>query len=328
MKHELIDRYIYATVKHLPQKQRADIEEELDSLIADMLEERCGEIIPTDKDVKVVLTELGTPGELAAKYSGEEHRSLISGIYFHTYKKVLKIVLPIAAAAVALGMIISVFSDPPVNQALLVLRLIGQTIGGTMAGAFQAFAIVTFIFAVLERTKADISGDCLSTLPPVPKKQERIKPYEPIIGILLSIVATALFLGFPQVLGLWRTDGGWLQLLNVDAIRSFWYLIILWAALGIAKEIIKFIEGRVTKRLAIVTIAANLIIMGSMAVVFLSKEIANREFFTYINEAIFADGSFTLTAETTFAIFTSAVCIALLIDIISTTAKAWKSYPI
>lgn len=38
---ELIDRYIYAVTKKLPQKQREDIEKELRTLIDDMLEERC-----------------------------------------------------------------------------------------------------------------------------------------------------------------------------------------------------------------------------------------------------------------------------------------------
>lgn len=65
MEHELIERYLYAVTKQLPAKSRRDIERELRSLIGDMLEERCGEIAPTERDIRVVLTELGTPTELA-----------------------------------------------------------------------------------------------------------------------------------------------------------------------------------------------------------------------------------------------------------------------
>ncbi|MFP3155983.1 hypothetical protein LQZ18_16485 [Lachnospiraceae bacterium ZAX-1] len=46
------------------------MEKELHGLIADALEVRCGDFEPTDADMKAVLTELGTPEQLAAKYSG------------------------------------------------------------------------------------------------------------------------------------------------------------------------------------------------------------------------------------------------------------------
>ena len=37
---DMIDRYVYQVVKHLPQEQRADIEKELRGLIEDMLSAR------------------------------------------------------------------------------------------------------------------------------------------------------------------------------------------------------------------------------------------------------------------------------------------------
>ena len=67
-KNEQIERYVYAVVRQLPAKQRGDIELELKSLINDMLEERCGDVTPTERDVNVVLAELGKPSELAARY--------------------------------------------------------------------------------------------------------------------------------------------------------------------------------------------------------------------------------------------------------------------
>lgn len=64
MKNDLIERYIYAVTKRLPQKVQKDISDELRTLIDDMLAERCGELVPEEKDIRVVLTELGTPEEL------------------------------------------------------------------------------------------------------------------------------------------------------------------------------------------------------------------------------------------------------------------------
>ena len=78
MNNDLIQRYIYAVVRYLPLKSHVEVEKELESLISEMLEERCGDIAPTEKDVRIVLLELGSPEELAEKYGGDESRSLIS----------------------------------------------------------------------------------------------------------------------------------------------------------------------------------------------------------------------------------------------------------
>ena len=84
MDSELIRRYIYAVTKRLPRKSREDVAKELNTLIADMLEERCGQVLPTEKDVRVVLTELGTPAELYDQYSGEGKKCLIGPPYYAT----------------------------------------------------------------------------------------------------------------------------------------------------------------------------------------------------------------------------------------------------
>ena len=75
--NDLIERYLYAITRRLPAKQRADVAEELRTLISDMLDERCGSLPPTAKDVRVVLTELGTPGEMVRKYTSGEGECLI-----------------------------------------------------------------------------------------------------------------------------------------------------------------------------------------------------------------------------------------------------------
>jgi len=327
MKHDLIDRYIYAVVRHLPQKQRAEVELELQSLISDMLDERCGEILPADKDVRVVLTELGTPDELAAKYSGEEKKSLISGVYFITYKRVLKLVLPIVAGAVLLGTVISVLSNPSENLNLFALRLIAQPIGGIMAGVFQAFAVITFIFAALEHFKADLSGDYLSDLPMVPKQIQRIKPYEPIIGIFWSITATVLFLGFPQIMGGWF-DGVWIPVFDVALLRSLWLPIILWTVLGIAQEIVTLTEGQYTKKLAIVTLTVNAAILVCAAVVFLNRSLINPEFVRSFAE-LFPENSALISrfAGTPGVLLFVLICIGVTIESVTVAVKARRMNP-
>ncbi|MDR2957093.1 MAG: hypothetical protein LBU61_02785 [Coriobacteriales bacterium] len=324
MKHELIERYIYAVTRLLPQKIRAEVEMELDSLIADMLNERCGPILPTDKDIRVVLTELGTPEEMAAQYSGEDQKALISGAYFAIYKRVLKIVLPIVGIATPCALVIAQLLEPPSQPFFLIPLLIGQIIGGTMAGVFQGFAIITFIFAILERYKADLgNGDFFASLPMVPKKTEQIKPYEPIIGLIFSIIGVAIFLGFPQICGIYIDNNTWLPILNVVVIRSLWLPIILWAVLAIIKETMRLIEGRYTVRLMVVVIIVNVFALVCSGVVLMNTAIINPEFFAFMTNLISGDGAeiVNLLIRNSNVLMLAVICFALLLDCVVTVVK-------
>ena len=71
VKNDLIERYVYAVTKYMKADLKKDVSAELETIIQDMLEERCGDVMPTEHDIRVVLTELGTPAELASKYKSE-----------------------------------------------------------------------------------------------------------------------------------------------------------------------------------------------------------------------------------------------------------------
>ena len=326
--NDLIARYIYAVTRHLPSKTRAEVEKELDSLIADMLDERCGDMPPSNKDMKIILLELGTPEELAAKYSGEEKKSLISGTYYIAYRRILKLVLPIVAGAVALGMVISVLLNPAENPLLFTFQLLGQTVGGAIGGAWQAFAVITLIFAVLERTKADIGGmDPFASLPPVPNKSERIKPYEPILGICCSIAAAVLFLGFPHIIGVHTAGGDWTSVFDVAVLRSLWLPIILWTVLEIATESVKLMEGRNTKRLAVVTITGNGLMIVCAAVIFLGNSLINPDILPLVGGLLDDKAHEFLGAKASYisALIFCLICIALVIEAVTSAVKAWKA---
>jgi hypothetical protein len=331
MKNDWIERYIYAVTRHLPVKMRDDVTKELDSLIADMLAERCGDILPAEKDVRIVLTELGTPEELAAKYNGDEHHALISGSYFLLYKRILKIVLPIAAAGIAFASVLELCLEWDLSPDPLALfsKALGQTLAGILGGGIQAFAVITFIFAVLERKKVVFhDGDMLSHLPPVPKVKAQIKPYEPIAGMIWCVIVAVFLLGFPQVAGMWTDGTGWIPLFVPSVIRSSWFLIVLWAALGIARESVKLIEGQYTKRLAAVAVVCDILTAISAAIVFLNNKIMNPEFINHIGDW-FADagepGRVPIEIFTNFNLFfLSLVLFALILDASITTVKALK----
>ena len=58
VKNDLIDRYIYAVTKHMKSAMKKDVAAELETIIQDMLEERCEDVTPTERDIKVVLIPL------------------------------------------------------------------------------------------------------------------------------------------------------------------------------------------------------------------------------------------------------------------------------
>jgi len=328
MNHELVDRYIYAVTRRLPPKLRDDVEKELAGLIADMLEARCGVVAPTEKDVRVVLTELGAPGKLAAKYSGDEGGALISGEHFLMYKFVLKLVLPIAAAGIAFASVLSlVLNGGPESIVFAdIFAAIFQPIGSALAGLIQAFAIITFIFAVLERKKVDFSGaDFIDTLPLVPIKNERIPLWEPIAGMALCVVMALVFLAFPQVMGGWLDGAGWIPALDISVVRSFWLPIVLWAVLGIGKEVLRLIEGRYTRRLAIAASAANPVIAACAVVAFRGGRIMNPLFLDRMGDIFGETGRIAMAViENAHLIFLGVVFFALVVETVTFWVKARK----
>lgn len=327
MQNDLVVRYIYAVTRYLPQKTRSDVEKELDSLISDMLEERCSGRIPTEADIKAVLTELGTPEELAAKYSGDENKALISGAYLLLYRRIVRLVLPIAAAAIAFAGLLASFLEwnPGPGSFQFAGETLGKIIGGAFTGAFQVFGFITIIFAILERKKVSLkTEDMFSNLPPVPAGHAQIKPHEPILGIMWAILGAVLLIGFPQIIGAWFSDTGWIPVFNSEVFRTFWPLILLWAILSVAKETVTLIEGQYTFRLAVVTAIVNILNMATFPIVFLNQNLVNPDFTARIAQFFQSEG-LQLISWPILNFNVLVVCVvlfALVLDTIVTSAKA------
>lgn len=194
MKNDLIERYIYAVTKRLPQKVQKDISDELRTLIDDMLVERCGELVPEEKDIRVVLTELGTPEELYEKYNPDNKKCLIGSPYYSTYKYVLKIVMICTIFGIILANIISgIFdfskSNSIENVVSSTATFIASLITNLIISVGVAFGFVTALFAFFyhKDIKIDTTSN-LDSLPSVPKKNEKISKVDSIISIGISVI--------------------------------------------------------------------------------------------------------------------------------------------
>jgi len=285
---EMIDRYVYAVTKRLPQKQREDIEKELRSLIDDMIMERCGINPPRDKDIEIILTELGNPSKLAAKYR-DDNNYLIGPEHFDSYIFILRIVMAAVAFGIAVGKIVEFFVDPPA----LVIQAIGEFFAAIISGAFQGFAWVTIIFALSERyayhkiSGLNLNKWSVSDLPEIPQKEQRIKPSEAIVGIVFSVLFIIIFNFSSQLIGVYNFVGGKLvsitPIFSEQDLKNFLPLIIVIFCLSILKECLKLIIGKWNLTLGIATAAINIISLIFCIVLFTSPTIWNSNFVNELN---------------------------------------------
>ncbi len=320
MNQDLMERYIYAVTRRLPGKQREDVSRELRGLIDDMLIERCGGRIPEEKDLRVVLTELGSPQELYEKYDENSGKCLIGPPYYSTYSYVTKIVLIATAAGLSIASFILCIMEPT-NAFEAVLTWLSNVYNGLLS----AFAIVTFLFAFFSRKNIPLGQPFnFDDLPPVPKKRETISKWECYGGIGFGIVFTAVFLTVPQVFCVFLGDRGELiPVLDPGAVRQSWYLIVLFAACGIVREIVKLLEGRYNKPVLVSTVVMNLLSAAFAVWWLMGCELMNAEFTSSIRQLFAGDPEFIANIFANFQIFFLVVILfALVLD---TLEAVWKT---
>lgn len=319
MNHDLIERYIYAVTRRMPRKQQEDVAQELRGLIDDMLTERCGGVTPGEKDVRVVLTELGSPQELYAKYDSNGEKCLIGQPYYGSYIFVLKIVLACDALGVTVSAGIRQLLEPQIwyGAAALWLAMLWQ-------GLLSAFAVVTILFAVFYRKGVRINEPFnFDDLPPVPKKNQEISVWEPVARIVFCAIFTLVFLLAPEVLGFFCLDSGErIPVFDVDAIRSSWYVIAALAVCGITGEAVKLSERRYDGRVLWTTVVTNLISAALLCWWLWDDSLFLPAFAEKMQTLSVENANFIGTAMGNFHFFLLGIgLIALLIDTVETLIK-------
>ena len=120
----LIERYIAAVVQQLPEKERAEVAQELRSNIYDMLSDQ-----PNDAEIKEVLQLMGSPTKLAEQYR-QNPRYLISPQVYDEYIRLLKLLVPIVGIiTVIVGAVTGVFEtlQQNSNQVSRILQVMFQS---------------------------------------------------------------------------------------------------------------------------------------------------------------------------------------------------------
>src|SRR5690606_18209676 len=146
---KLVELYIREVTRRLPEKKRAEVEEELRATIAEKLP-----VDYTEQDVKKVLVKLGHPAVLASRYA-DRPMYLIGPRYYDLYLQLLKLVLPIAVTVAPIViLIVTIVSGAGEEPVITIIGdLFGRIISGIINAIVQAVFWLTLVLALVERAE-------------------------------------------------------------------------------------------------------------------------------------------------------------------------------
>src|SRR5690625_21655 len=280
---EMIDRYVYAVVKRLPTDQRKDVEQELRSLIEDMLEERNKEGNITEEHVNDVLVELGSPGKMAERYRGTK-RYVIGPEIYDLFMIVLKISLVSYIAVQTVISFIQMVMTPVeiLNIFIDFIVSIVITIPIIIGWVTLAFGIVQH-FAPDSLGKIQLEKDWSpASLPLVPDHRRQINRKEAIVGIIFYVLFIIALAFNSEYFGIWIFENDKLayviSFLNEKTFNSYFILLLIVFGFGIIKESMKFIYEKWTYSLVIFTAIANILSLIFIMFIITGDNLWNPEF--------------------------------------------------
>ncbi len=327
---KIIDRYVYTVTKRLLEKDRREVEENLRESIDDMLPDNY-----TEADVEETLVTLGNPALLAEKYRDTPH-SLIGPALYNNYLSVLKIVLIVVVCSAPLMTFLSLLTAEPVENGLnLVVTFFVQILAFIFEAAFQAFAWVTVLFAVMDRVNSPYfrwpyTGKewTLSDLDDtVPSKKNEIGKSDPIVSIIFTLLFITVFGFFPQLIGGYmKLENGWniIPLFNLDALRQYLPLLLVSAGLSLMVDILKLIYQKWNRTLAIINAAVNVFSIGVLIAFLLNRSIFNDQFHIRIAQLLETDPAVIVKTWQwgVWGIVAVAILFGMIVDSISGFRKA------
>ena len=227
----LIDRYIAEIGKHLPHKNRADIEAEIRSTLEDMLDERKQGDGPADEaTIMQLLKEYGAPRDVAATYRPPQYQYLIGPRLFPIFERVIRIVFAVVVGASLIGLGVGLaktgFTGPEFVSTL------GEWFGGLISGLIAAFGNIALVFAIIERTQAakefekEFEKESKGWDPEELKSEpdpEQIDLADHIATLIFTVLGLIVFNLYPDLFSIrYLSDGTWVTLpLLTEAFFSF-----------------------------------------------------------------------------------------------------------
>jgi len=282
---DMIQRYVHAVTRRLPENIRTEVGNELLSNLSDMLGEN-----PTDEATEKVLKELGHPRDIAVKYQPEE-RYLISPRWFSDYVRVLKIVVVILIlVGFASGVLNAVLDHAAGDVTGLIEGIIGAIFSSVFDGITSALLIVTIIFVVIEHAYRGKPTDWnVKDLPEVPKADGLvIKKTGTVAGLIAEVTFSVILIMILSVyqdrIGLYENGTKIAPFFNADAVSIFVWIFSGLLILGVITGLLKLLDGRFTTRVSILTTINDLLGLVAAIWFFTMPNLIDPAFFTALSD--------------------------------------------
>lgn len=234
---ELIERYLQAIGRALPNFQRDDILSELRSALYDALEGQ-GESQPDEAQIVAAIQRMGPPQQVAAAYY-PAGQYLVGPALYPVFRLVLAIVFTVVVGVQLLAVLASLVAA---NTAPMVLG----GLGGMINGLFVSFGIVVALFWGLQRLEVHPQAAAAPfdprSLPALETDPELVGRGQQVFNILINVVALVVLTRFVQQGGFaWPGGGG---LFQNPVIERYFPLIALTTLAGIVLDIVLLWRGR------------------------------------------------------------------------------------
>jgi len=282
----LIDRYIAEVGRHLPEKNRDDIEAEIRSMLEDMIDENRQQTSKpmNDEVIAAALEQLGDPKLLAYQYTPAKHY-LIGPDWYEAYIQTLKRVLATALPVVAIVTIFIALARNPIDF----VDALGQAFGRVIDVAIGILFWVTVAFIIVERTDTNPNelGSpktgvwTVDQLPQLPKKRQ--------ISIGEALASIVFVIGYTTwvVLPFVRSQGNEsVPFLNPDLWQIWLPIFFVLVVLTLIHEVFKLIIGNWTQPLMITNVILCLISIAYIITLVTTQEIFNPAFLATLSEDV------------------------------------------
>ncbi|MGM0169501.1 hypothetical protein IGI39_003817 [Enterococcus sp. AZ135] len=292
----LIERYIAAVVKQLPENERKEVAKELRSNIYDMLSDQ-----PSEAEIEQVLQSMGSPAKLAEQYR-QNPRYLISPQVYDDYLRLLRLLVPIigiltvVVGAVTGGIEAFQQNGPKVSSVLQVMFQSGIQSG--VSGVMQTLVWTTVGFVISERTgllKDKKTEEWkVADLPAV--MTEKMIPISDAVAEIIAVLVFSAFLlfsalnAFPQI---FSNTGP--VIINMPVFSSSFTrflipVLIVGILLTLITSVLKLIDRRWSNRVCFWSIIDNAVSAIMWVLLLLHNNIFSQELVDLLQEQTWSDG--------------------------------------
>lgn len=304
---ELTERYVGATLRSIPSRQRDDIEAELRASVADAVEARLANGEDERTAEKAVLNELGDPDRLASGYTGQPGY-LIGPDHFFAYRRLLAVLLvtvvPVVMAVTGVGQVIA-GED--------VGGVVTQVLGIALTLIVHVVFWTTLVFYFIDRSDTESGTEwTLSNLPALPHRGS-IKLSDTIWTVVVLTVTIVMIFLSRDLSPVTAADGTVVPIFNED-MWDFWFpYLISVLGLEIVFEIIKYRAGAWSWGLASVNLAFNALFAVPAVYLLATDQLFNPEL-----EATVPGLSVPLNS-----VMIAVIVIVVVIDVVQAFRKAY-----